>query len=210
VTTRRAHRWAEVLTAILLALATVATAWAGYQSSRWHGRQAESAGSSVAQRLEATRTAADANRQVQIDVATFTEWVDAHLEGDAERAAFYRRRFRPEFVPAFDAWLAQRPFTDSAAALSPFAVPQYRLAALEQVDRLEAEAAAAADQVKTDIQRADNYLLAVVLFAAALFFAGISTRLQTARARIAVLGLGCVVFVATAIWLATFPVTFAV
>ncbi len=210
MTAAHSHSWAEVLTAILLALATVATAWAGYQSSRWHGRQAEAAGSSVAERLEATRTAADANRQIQIDVATFTEWVDAHLEGDAERAAFYRRRFRPEFAPAFDAWLGQAPFTDPAAALSPFAVPEYRLAALERVERLEARAAAAADQVKTDIQRADNYVLAVVLFATALFFAGISTRLQTPRTRIAILGLGYVVFVGTAIWLATFPVNVAV
>jgi hypothetical protein len=210
VITEHAHRWAEILTAILLALATVATAWAGYQSSRWHGRQAEAAGGSVAQRLEATRTAADANRQAQIDVATFIEWSDAHLEGDAERAGYYRRRFRPEFAPAFNAWLAQRPFTNPRAALTPFALPEYRLAALEQVDRLEAVASADADRVKTDIQRADNYLLAVVLFAAALFFAGISTRLQTARARIAILGLGCVVFVATAIWLATFPVNVAV
>jgi hypothetical protein len=48
-------------------------------------------------------------------------------------------------------------------------------------------------------------MLAVVLFASALFFAGISTKLTTVRARTVVLGLGCLVFVGTAIWLATLP-----
>jgi hypothetical protein len=53
---------------------------------------------------------------------------------------------------------------------------------------------------------ADNYMLAVVLFASALFFAGISTKLHSINARRAVLGLGWVLFLGTAIWLATFPV----
>lgn len=49
-------------------------------------------------------------------------------------------------------------------------------------------------------------MLAVVLFASALFFAGISTKLQSSDVRLAVLGLGWVLFLGTAIWLATFPV----
>jgi hypothetical protein len=49
-------------------------------------------------------------------------------------------------------------------------------------------------------------MLAVVLFASALFFAGISTKLHTDSARRAVLGLGWLVFLGTAIWLATLPV----
>jgi hypothetical protein len=48
-------------------------------------------------------------------------------------------------------------------------------------------------------------MLAVVLFASALFFAGISTKLNSLRMRTAILGLGCVLFLGTAIWLATLP-----
>lgn len=48
-------------------------------------------------------------------------------------------------------------------------------------------------------------MLAVVLFAASLFFAGISTKLQTRSARVALLALGCVLFVGTVAWVATFP-----
>ena len=49
-------------------------------------------------------------------------------------------------------------------------------------------------------------MLAVVLFASSIFFAGISTRLESLRARTAVLALGCVLFLGTLIWIATFPV----
>jgi hypothetical protein len=49
-------------------------------------------------------------------------------------------------------------------------------------------------------------MLAVVLFASALFFAGLSTKLQTPRTRGVVLGLGCLLFLGTVIWIATLPV----
>jgi hypothetical protein len=60
------------------------------------------------------------------------------------------------------------------------------------------------------IQRADNYTLAVVLFAASLFFAGISTRLHTRSGRTAILTTGYALFLGTVIWLATFPVNVSV
>ena len=49
-------------------------------------------------------------------------------------------------------------------------------------------------------------MLAVVLFATSLFFAGISIKLSTRNARLLVLGLGWVLFLGTAVWLATLPV----
>jgi hypothetical protein len=53
-------------------------------------------------------------------------------------------------------------------------------------------------------------VLGVVLFATALFFAGTSTRLSTRSLRLAVLGVGVVLFVGTLIWIATFPVSVTV
>jgi hypothetical protein len=84
-------------------------------------------------------------------------------------------------------------------------MPQYRLRASEQANRLEVEAAAFSNRAKDANQRADNYMLAVVLFASSLFFAGISLKLQTPRTRVTILTLGCVLFLGTAIWVATFP-----
>ena len=60
------------------------------------------------------------------------------------------------------------------------------------------------------IQRADNYSLAVVLFASSLFFAGISTRLASPTPRMAILALGYALFLGSVIWIATFPVGLSV
>ena len=206
----RFDRHFELVATVLLAVAAVATAWASYQSARWHGEQARAASASVAARVESTRAANVANRQGQIDVALFTQWVDAYARNEAELAAFYDKRFRPEFKPAFEAWVATKPRKNPSAQLSPFAMPQYKLAANATSDRLEVKAAAASQRAGSFIQRADDYSLAVVLFASSLFFAGISTRLRSSSTRMVILGLGCALFLGSVIWIATFPVSLSV
>jgi hypothetical protein len=199
------HRRLEILSTVLLALATVATAWSAYQARQWTGEQAQATSRATAARITDNRFAALANRQVQIDVATFTQWLNARAEGHPALARFYQQRFRGEFEPAFAAWLATRPFTNTAAPETPFATPQYRLKAQADADHQELVAAANAQQSKDANERADNYMLAVVLFACALFFAGIASKLQTETARAWVLGFGCVLFAGTVIWLLTLP-----
>lgn len=200
----------ETLSTILLAAATLATAWAGYQSSRWHGEQAKAQTAATAGRVEATRLSGVANREGQIDVAVFIQWVDARATGDRKLEAFYRRQFSGRLEPAFEAWIADDPFERAGGPRSPFEVPEYRIAAQRRSQRLEAAAARSAETAREDIQRADNYVLCVVLFASALFFAGLSTRLPTLRGREQILALGWLLFVGTLVWMATFPVTVSV
>ena len=195
----------ELFATVLLALATVATAWAAYQARQWTGEQSQGYSHATAVRIAVNRNSSLANRQVQIDVATFIQWIDAREQGRNRLAAFYRRRFRNEFEHAFTAWLAAKPFTNPAAPKTPFDLPQYRLRANVEADRLEAKATAASQQAKDANQRADNYTLAVVLFASALFFAGLSTKLETSTSRYVLLVLGSVLLLGTVIWLATMP-----
>jgi hypothetical protein len=151
-----------------------------------------------------------ANREAQVDVALFFQWVDAHSHSQTELANFYRERFTDRLAPAFKAWIATEPFTNPKAPSSPFVMTQYTVAPNEEASTQEAAADAASAQAAEDIHRADNYVLAVVLFAACLFFAGISTRMRTVAGQRYILSLGCVLFIATVVWVATFPVTVTV
>ena len=197
----------ELVATALLALAAVATAWSSYQASRWNGEQAKAASRTNAIRIDAARAQGLAEAQTEIDVATFTQWIDAYVRGETELADFYFKRFRKEFKPAVNAWVVTRPLRNPNAPLTPFAMPQYQLAADAEADRLDAEAEVSSALARRNIQRATNYVLAVVLFAVALFFAGMSTKVGDPLLRKVVVGLGCVVFVSTLVWIATSPVS---
>ena len=200
----------EVVSTVLLALAAVATAWCSYQATRWNGEQAKAAGQTNAIRIDAARAQGLFEAQKQADLATFTQWVDAYARDETELADFYFKRFRDEFKPAVTAWASTRPLRNPNAPLTPFAMSQYRLAAEAEAKRLDADAEVSAAAVRSDIQRASNYVLGVVLFAVSLFFAGMSTRLKAAQLRAITVALGCLIFLGTAIWIATSPVSVTV
>jgi len=201
------RRRTETLAAVLLALAAVATAWSSYQASRWTGEQAETFSAANASRVESTRASDLAHSQTQVDIATFIQWVDAHIDGNRELATFYERRFRDELRPAFEAWLAADPFTDRSAPPSPFAMPEYELEATARAATLEADANRLAEEARVHVQRATNYVLGVVLFAIVLFCSGIGSKVGSERLQRLVLGIGAIVFIAAAAWIATFPIS---
>lgn len=204
------HGRLELFATILLAVAAVLTAWSSYQSSRWSGVQAIDFSKASASRIESSKSSTTAGQQSEVDVVTFTAWADAYAAGDEFLSDFYFKRFRPEFKPAVDAWVATRPLKNPKAPPTPFVMPQYKSAAAAQSAALVKEAEGHTADATQSNQRSDNYVLAVVLFAAALFFAGISTKLSRPRQRTWILGLGYLLFLCTFVWVLTFPISFSV
>ncbi len=194
----------EIVAAILLALATISSAWSAYQATRWTGVQATEFGRASSLRQESVRESNQGNVLVQIDVGLYTSFLDAYATGETNLAEFYRSQFRPEFRPAFEAWLGGitigTPPTDT-----PFQKPEYRVAALEEADRLAEEATAAFDTAKQANQTSDNFVLTAVLFASVLFFAGVGTRFKTAGIRRAMVGLAVVLFAGALIVVFSLP-----
>ena len=94
----------------------------------------------TAARIESSEAATRAGQLTQIDIATFTQWVDATVAGNAELAGFYEQRFREEFQTAFDAWQATQPLTNPDAPPHPFALREYKLADADRAARLNREA----------------------------------------------------------------------
>ena len=60
---------------------------------------------------------------------------------DQPRADFYAERFRGEFKPAFDAWLATKPLANPDAPPSPFEMAEYRVALRDRAAQKEVAAA---------------------------------------------------------------------
>jgi hypothetical protein len=85
----------ETLATVLLAVAAVATAWSGYQATRWNGEQAKASGTTNKIRIEAARAQGLAQAQTLVDVATFTQWVDAYAHEDRQLEDFLAFRRVP-------------------------------------------------------------------------------------------------------------------
>ncbi|MCH7789735.1 MAG: hypothetical protein IH940_09875 [Acidobacteria bacterium] len=214
----------ELLATILLALAAVSTAWAGFESAKWGGVQATNFSQAGAARTESVRASTLAGQQATIDVTTFFAWLGAVVD-EADRgviespssaaeyeptpetlSGFTFTRFRGEFGPAVEAWLALNPFGDDSAPPTPFAMEEYELEAQVESDRLQS----AADQKASDAgdanQTSDNYVLTAVLFATALFFAAISTQLVRPLYRTATLAVGALMFLGTTSYILSLPI----
>ena len=178
--------------------------------ARWSGVQTMDFSRANASRVEWTHASTEAGQFEQDNVLAFTQWINAYAAKDQRLANFYFDRFRKEFKPAVHAWIATHPLHNPKAPPVPFAMPVYKLASQAESEKLLSEAEQSTAEARQSNQRSDNYVLAVVLFAASLFFAGISTKLVAPRQRSAVLVFGYLIFAGTAIWVLTFPVTISV
>ncbi|HET8952561.1 MAG TPA: hypothetical protein VFN44_18700 [Solirubrobacteraceae bacterium] len=202
----RMERLLELGAVLLLSLTTVATAWSGYQAARWSGEQSQHYARASAIRIQAQQQSTLAGQLRIGDLNLFDGWLDARVSGNEKLAAVYRRRFRAAFVPAFDAWLAQHPLSRTAAIPGPQYQPEYRL----QEDARAAALNARADDLYREGTEAktndDRYILSTVFFAAVLFFAGISLRLDWRPLRMAVLGLAGAMLLGGLVFVATLPI----
>jgi hypothetical protein len=210
----------ELFATVLLAVATLLTAWSAFQSSKWSGVQAINFSSANASRTESIRASDLANAERQVDVASFVAFVNAVAEErqgtrqqggpyqpqEGTLSSFLYDRFRDEFKPAVEAWLDLDPLSNPDAPKTPFTMPEYRLAAQAKAAQLEQESTDFRDAALESNQRSDNYTLLTVLFASVLLFAGVSTKSGRRRLQLGLLALACVIVVGAAITLLTFPV----
>lgn len=205
-TSARDERIMKLVATLLLAIATLGIAWSGYQGARWNGRQAEEYSSATGVRAHANHAATTGDQARTQDLLNFNRWLEVTTEDNQQLADLYERRFRPEFRPAFEAWLAQDPLNNPAAEASPLREPQYRVADLVRADKLQRQADKHFEAGKEATQHTDSYVLTTVFFAAVLFFAGISMRFVWQRMRIAVLVLGSLFLVYAIVLVARLPI----
>jgi hypothetical protein len=205
----RWDRWeplAEIIATVLLALATLATAWSGYQSARWGGVQSTNYSQAGALRTESVRASNQAGQIAQVDIGLFTNWVNAFAQDNQELADFYEQRFRPEFKVAFEAWLATDPKNNPEAPKSPFSMPEYTVSQAQEAEHLEQEAAKTFEEGAAANQTSDDYILNTVILASVLFLAGVQSRISTVPARMIIVILGLLILAYGLVNIASYPI----
>lgn len=199
------HMVVEVLEAMLLAIVAVATAWSGYQAALWDGRQAHLYGISSRGHVKASQAAVRGGQEQLYDNSVFSFWLQTFGSGDTTTARLFERRFRPEFRPAFEAWLATKPFTSAHAAPGPLLMPQYHNANADRSQALDESAAHAFEEGTAARENGDRYLRNTILLATVLFLTALAPRFKLHAARVMLVGVSGVLLVIALVVIATYP-----
>ena len=184
---RRGNHLFEVLAVVLLGVATVGSAWCGYQASRWNGEESDHAREASDLQVEASRQFGLATQIVSYDSNMVAQYAEAVVAGDEELQAFYRESLmRPAFLPVLDRWQDEvQGSGDSPPNL--FEDEEYIEGQLLDYRTTTAEAEAAVAESDEAGATADDYVLTTLLLASALFFAGITTSFRVRFAQLLLL-----------------------
>ena len=134
----RFDRWVEFFSVIVLSLATVMTAWCGYQAAQWDGEQANYYNLATTAQVAASQKANEGMLRASTQVGLFVEYAAAISTENMELADFLFARFPTTLKAATDAWLALKPLQNPDAPLTPFDMDAYVLEEQIESEKLQA------------------------------------------------------------------------
>ena len=188
------ERWVEPVTALLMALSTLWTAWCSYESASWTRRANRLMNEFSALERRAGILTLQGTEASIIHVAMFMQVLAAQQAGNQQLADFYAQRFPPDVRKAFDSWMAQKPFENPKAPQHPFVPELYEMRGSREAADLSAKAANALSESRNAGNVSGQYLSNTVLFAAVLFFANAAGKFEQRRVRLIALAFAFLVF----------------
>ncbi|MGZ5001979.1 MAG: hypothetical protein ACXWBM_02190 [Chthoniobacterales bacterium] len=165
-------------------MATLGTAWCSYQSAAWTRRSNRLMNEFNSLERRAGLLNVQGMQAATIHVAMFMEMLAAQHAGNEELAKFYVERFPPDARKAYDAWIAQKPFENSAADPHPFVPNLYEMRGTREAAEATETAASKLQQARNGGDVSGQYLANTVLFATVLFFANAASKFEQRRVRI--------------------------
>lgn len=206
----RRQRILDSWTAIILAIAAVATTWASFQASQWSNAQSDAQSISAIQRSDANRAASEASSQSVVDSEMWISWVEAVASKQKDRAGFLRDRFSPALDKAQKEWLGTVPVDgDGNPARVPDGTPlnlaSYVVPAQVQADVLSTKAEASLADADYASNTSTRYVMLAVLFALVLFFASVATKFTSPKIQVALILTGLLLLFTTCVRMFMLP-----
>jgi hypothetical protein len=192
----RLRWWMELLSAVVMAAATVATAYGAYQSSLWNSVQATHKSRSTTAVVRAGKLSNLALQRTAVHVNLLVHWLSAINRNDQRTGDFLFARFPEPLKTAADAWREMDPLDNPDAPASPFDMPQYIVPERVEADRWEQTAQEESAAADTASAMSNRYLLFTIVYASVLFLAGISGKFKWPAIDLTVLVLGAVTLLA--------------
>ena len=187
-------KWVEPVAALLMALATLSTAWCGYQSAAWTRQSNRLMNEFNTLERRAGLLTVQGTQQATIQAGMFMQALAAQQAGNDKLLNFYVERFPPELRKAYDAWLAEKPFENPNADPHPFVPNLYEIRGTREAADATAKAARSQEEARKAGSISGQYLANTVLFATVLFFASASGNFDQRRVRVIAFAFAVAVF----------------
>ena len=177
-------RWVEPVAALLMALATLGTAWCSYESAAWTRRANRLLNEFNSLERRAGLLNIQGMQAATIHTAMFMELLAAKQGGNDRLADFYVERFPPDARKAYEALLSHKPFENPKADPHPFVPRLYEVRGTREASVTNAMAGEKLRTSRAAGNTSGEYLANTVLFATVLFFANASSKFEQRRVRV--------------------------
>lgn len=197
--------WVGIAEAVVLSIVAVATAWSGYQASRWEAVSAKQYALASRTTVLSEEKATLAGQDRLYDITTFNSWIAAKTGGDLKLAAVYQRRFRAEYATAFAAWQKLDPLNNPSAPAGPIFMPEYVNANAQESGKLAKEATDYFEKGVSTRETGDSYVKVTVFLATVLLLTALSQRFEILGPRVAVVAVAFGLLIISTYLIVTLP-----
>jgi hypothetical protein len=200
-------RLLELLTVVVLGMATVASAWCAFQSSRWGDVSDDESRTASDLRVEQARLYSRGTQIGLYDTQIVTAYAAALGDQNEALQEFLRESLmRPALVPIVDGWLAsvRRGDRDVEGLLEN---EQYLAGLFAEADATGREIAATSARASEASSTADDYLRTTLFMASALFFGGVVTSFRVRSAKVLLLFAALLLLATGAAQIVDLPIT---
>jgi hypothetical protein len=198
-------KWVEPVAALLMALATLSTAWCSFESAAWTRKSNRLMNEFNTLERKAGLLRIQGMQQATIHTGMFMQALAARQAGNDNLTNFYVERFPPELRKAYEAWLAQKPFENPNADPHPFVPKLYETPGTREAAEATAKGAGSQQQAGMAGSISGQYLANTVLFAAVLFFANAAGKFEQRRVRVVAFAFAVAVFLFAVVRTAMLP-----
>lgn len=196
----------EILTAVILSLATVGSAWCTYQSTLWDGVQTFKLTDVIYTGRELSELNIESIQNKTIDGAIVLKYVEAYHNDKKTEMEFFYNLMRPDLKKSVDEWVETKPNVNKDAPKTPFEMEAYNKTYLSEYDKYSRNYKESMKEAENANTHSDKYVLQTVLFASILFFGGISGTLRSQRMQIFSVIVSLVILIWTVYLLTGLPV----
>ena len=194
-----------IIEAVMLAVVAVLAAWSGFASAKWGTESSLDLARASAARTEANRAQLTELSQKNFDSSTFDAWFTAYTLNNQTAMKIAVRRFSPQFLKAFNSWLATDPETNPNAPKGPTYMPDYVQPGLALANHLDKQADNYYTLGDMAASNSDNYVRTTIFLASVLFLVGISSHFRVRGARVALVVVGASMMTLAIVQLAVAP-----